>query len=416
LTGRRGLCYISRDATFNGFHTRVTKLPFTGAGTVRLARRVDRIAPFYVMELLEKAKEMEARGQHIVHMEVGEPDFPTPPAIRQKAIEAIEAGRTFYTHSLGIPELRSAIAERYGTMDGVDIAPKRVIITNGTSGALLLLFAAFLEKESILAVSDPGYPCYRNFGELFEARILSLPVTEETGFALTGHHLESLEEAPDVLILSNPSNPTGALYGAERIEEIISMAAARGSSLIVDEIYSRLTYGTPATTALALSEDAIVVDGFSKAYAMTGWRLGWMVVPEALVRPIQKIAQNVFISPPTVSQYGALSAFTSADDVKAMRETYRSRRDFLLPELRRLGFGIPLDPEGAFYIYTDISHWGLDSMVFAERALAEARVALTPGYDFGSFRASSHVRFTYANSLEMLKLGCERLEGWLATL
>ncbi|MCX5802750.1 MAG: pyridoxal phosphate-dependent aminotransferase [Proteobacteria bacterium] len=383
---------------------------------MKITERAEKIAPFYVMELLEKAKAMEARGEDIIHMEVGEPDFATPPSIKEEAIRAIRDNRTFYTHSLGLPELREKIAEYYERIEHVRVSPERVLITNGTSGAFLLLFTTLLEKGRILAVSDPGYPCYRNFGTLVDAEILSLPVSESTRFEITVECLGSTDVTPQLLIISNPSNPTGVVYREETIYELYKFISSKGSQLIVDEIYSGLTYGRKAKTSLSISEDVIVVNGFSKAYAMTGWRLGWMVVPPALVRPIQKIAQNVFISPPSISQYAAMYAFDEADELEKMRKTYEERRDFMLPQLKGLGFSIPVDPEGAFYIYAGIDKWGLDSMEFVEKALREARVALTPGYDFGSYKAGSHVRFSYANNMNRLKAGCERLEKWLRIL
>ena len=383
---------------------------------MKITKRAIAITPFYVMELLEKAKEMERAGEDIVHMEVGEPDFASPQSVKEEAVRAIRENRTFYTHSLGISELREKIAEIYRRDHNVEVSPERVIITNGTSGAFLLLAATLLESGDLLAISDPGYPCYRNFGVFVDAGVISLPVSEETGYALTPDHFRHVEETPRVAIISNPSNPTGAVYKARALRGLHEYLAARGVVMIVDEIYSGLYYGNAVETALAVSDDIIVVNGFSKNYAMTGWRLGWMVAPEALVRPIQKVAQNVFISPPSISQYAAVHAFDAVDGQIEMRQTYRERRDFMLARLRALGFRIPRDPEGAFYIYAGIEKWGLDSMEFVERALREAKTAITPGYDFGSFGAGSHVRFSYANSMERLKAGCDRLEAWLETL
>ncbi len=383
---------------------------------MKIAKRAEAITPFYVMELLEKAKAMEARGEDIVHMEVGEPDFPSPLSVKEEAVRAIMENRTFYTHSLGLPELREKVAEFYLKSHHVHVSPERVVITNGTSGAFLLLAATLLDGGDVLALSDPGYPCYRNFGVFVDAAVLPLPVSEETGYALTTGHFRSVKDKPRVVVISNPSNPTGAVYRQEALSDLYEFLAARDITVVMDEIYSGLCYGREMRTALAISDDIIVVNGFSKTYAMTGWRLGWMVVPEALVRPVQKVAQNVFISPPSISQYAALQAFDVADELANMKRTYEERRDFMLARLRGLGFRIPLDPEGAFYIYGGIERWGIDSMVFVERALREAKTAITPGYDFGAFRAGSHVRFSYANSMERLKEGCDRLETWLTGL
>jgi aspartate/methionine/tyrosine aminotransferase len=383
---------------------------------MKITKRSDKITPFYVMELLEKARAMEARGENIVHMEVGEPDFATPHAVKERAIEAIKENRTFYTHSLGIPELREKIAEYYYKSENISISPERIIITSGTSGAFLLLSAVLLDRGNPLGVSDPGYPCYKNFALLVNSPVISIPVTEETGFEVTVDHLSPLKNLPSALIISTPSNPTGIVYREETINELFMFLSGKGKVIVADELYKGLTYGKNPGTALALSEEIVVINGFSKVYAMTGWRLGWMVVPRELIRPIQKVAQNVFISPPTISQYAALCAFDVKDELEEMRKTYEARRNFMLPELKQMGFRIPIDPEGAFYIYANIEKWGLDSMEFVERALNEAKVAITPGYDFGLFKAASHIRFSYANSLEMLKEGCKRLNKWLKTL
>lgn len=383
---------------------------------MKVTQRAKKISPFYVMELLEKAKEMEARGEDIIHMEVGEPDFTTPQLVKDEAIKAIISGETYYTHSLGITELRQKISTFYEKSEGLTISPERIIITNGTSGAFLLLASVLLERGRTLALSDPGYPCYRNFALLADAEIISLQVGAKSGYQIVPDQIGSLKTGPDVLILCNPSNPTGSVYHEETIAQLYQIVSGRDGVLVVDEIYGGLTYEQALRSALHVREDIIVVNGFSKTHAMTGWRLGWMVVPQELVRPIQKVAQNVFISPPSIAQQAALYAFDVDNDLNVMRKTYQERRDYVLPRLRKLGFSVPIDPEGAFYIYAGIEKWGLDSMEFVERALIEAKVAITPGYDFGSYMAGSHVRFSYANSIERLKEGCNRLEKWLQTL
>jgi len=380
---------------------------------MKLTTRAERINPFHVMELLERAKEMEARGEEIVHMEIGEPDFPTPEPVKEAAIRAIKENRTFYTQSLGLPALRERIAQYYSDQ-GVEVSPERVVVGDGTSGVFYLLCAVLLEKGRTLAISDPGYPCYRNFGLLVDAEVIQIPVSEDTRFEIISEKLDQLNETPHVLIISSPSNPVGNIYREETVSELHGFFSGKGRVLVVDEIYSGLTYERKVKTAFNISK--VVVNGFSKTYAMTGWRLGWMVVPPELVRPMQIVAQNIFISPPTISQYAALKAFDALVELEEMRRTYQRRRDFLLPELKRLGFHIPVEPEGAFYIYAGIEKWGIDSMKFVLGALEEAKVAITHGYDFGSFRAGSHIRFSYANSLEKLKLGCRRLDAWLRTL
>ena len=381
-----------------------------------ISHRAKRIKPFYVMELLEKAKELEAQGEDIIHMEIGEPDFATPELVKEAAIKAIKDNHTFYTHSLGLPELREKISEYYFNNDGINVSPEKIIITEGTSGAFFLLFATLIEGGKILGIPDPGYPCYKNFGHLVDAQILPIQVSEETKFEVTKDLLGAVKESPDLLVISSPSNPTGRVYGYETILNLWNFLREKKSNLIVDEIYSGLYYNEKIKTALSLSDEIIVVNGFSKTYAMTGWRLGWMVVPTELVRPIQKIAQNLFISPPTISQYAAMEVFDAVEELEEMRKTYMERKNFLIPELKKLGFNIIVEPEGAFYIYAGIERWGIDSMEFVERALLEAKVALTPGYDFGLFKAGSHIRFSYTNSLENLKKACGRLEKWLKVL
>ena len=383
---------------------------------MKLTERVRNISPFYVMELLEKARAMEAKGEDIVHMEVGEPGFPTPSFVKKEAVQAIMDDRTFYTHSLGIPELRARVARHYLEAHGVNIPAERIIITNGTSGAFLLLFGALLERGSLLALSDPGYPCYKNIALFVDADTLQIPVSEDSRFEITPEHLRHAARLPDALVLANPSNPTGIIYGDEGLSSLYKYLSLHNGLFIVDEIYSGLFYDKKPETALTISDDIIVISGFSKTFAMTGFRLGWMVVPEPLVRPLQKCAQNLFISPPSISQYAALSAFDSPEEIDIMRKTYEERRNFMVPRLRNLGFSISAYPDGAFYIYAGIENWKIDSMDFVNKALTEARVAITPGYDFGRFRASTHVRFSYTENLDKLRTGCDRLELWLKTL
>jgi aspartate/methionine/tyrosine aminotransferase len=383
---------------------------------MKLTGRIQKITPFYVMELLEKARYMESKGEDIVHMEVGEPGFPTPSFIKKEAIQAIMDDRTFYTHSLGIPELRARVAQYYLETYHENISADRIIITNGTSGAFLLLFGALFEQGSLLAISDPGYPCYKNIAIFVDTDTLQIPVSEDSRFEITVEHLKRAKRAPDALVLANPSNPTGTIYKDTVLSSLYQYLSSQSSLLVVDEIYAGLYYDKKPATALAISDHIIVVSGFSKTFAMTGFRLGWMVVPESIVRPLQKCAQNLFISPPSISQYAALSAFDNPDEIDIMRKTYQERRDFLVPRLKNLGFSIPLYPDGAFYIYSGIEKWNIDSMDFANKALLEAGVAITPGYDFGRFRASTHIRFSYTESLEKLKKGCDRLELWLKTL
>jgi aspartate/methionine/tyrosine aminotransferase len=365
------------------------------------------------MELLEKAQALEAQGEDIVHMEIGEPDFPTPLSVRDAAIRSITGGKTFYTHSLGLPALKERIARHYYESRGVSISPDRIIITNGTSGAFFLLASVLLDRQRGLVVSDPGYPCYRNFATLLGASVTQLPVGEETHFEVTSGQIAQAQGTKPLVMVCSPSNPTGMVYSRSSLERLWEAVDGKHGVLTVDEIYSGLIYEEAPVTALSVSDEIVVVDGFSKTYAMTGWRLGWIVVPERLVRPIQKVAQNVFISAPTVAQYAGIAAFDAVEEVEAMRRTYKERRDFLYLRLRELGFSLSeRPPQGAFYVYANISRWGMDSMKFVERVLTEAKVAVTPGYDFGTNRAGEHVRFSYATEVGRLEVGCRRLESW----
>lgn len=380
-----------------------------------ISKRASQISPFYVMELLEKARMMELQGHRVIHMEVGEPGFETPDSIKSAAAAALAEGKTFYTHSLGIPELRQAISDEYAASCGIYIPPDRIIITNGSSAAFVLIFATLLEPGRTLALSDPGYPCYKNIALLTDCTIKPIEVSPETNYEILPQYLDETPW-PDLLVIANASNPTGAVYRPETVIALHQRMSVAGGLLVVDEIYSGLTYDIDFSSSASISDDIVVVSGFSKAYAMTGWRLGWMIVPSDLVRPIQKLAQNLFIAPPSISQYAALNAFDEKEELAKMRALYKERRDFLIPRLNSLGFVISRIPDGAFYIYAGIEGFGMDSMTFVERALEEAGVAITPGYDFGAFGASSHVRFSYADRIENLKEGCQRLEVWLKGL
>jgi len=380
------------------------------------SERSGKVKPFYVMEILEQAQILERKGEDIVHMEIGEPDFATPWSIREAAIKAIREGKTFYTHSLGLLDLRERISQFYLDTRGIDVSPERIIVTNGTSGAFFLLSAVLLDGKKGLIVSDPGYPCYRNFGVLADAPVVSLPVSRESEFEIAPEQLGEIRVKNPMLMICSPSNPTGTVYGKPALEGLYQAVTHKQGIMAVDEIYSGLSYGDDYPSALSVSDEIVVIDGFSKTYAMTGWRLGWTVVPDKLVRSLQTVAQHVFISAPTVAQYAALAAFDAVDDINEMRKTYEVRRDFLFPRLKEIGFELPARPAAAFYVYANIEKWGIDSMEFVERALAEAKVAITPGYDFGSYNAGSHVRFSYATAVERLAEGCRRLEKWTNSL
>jgi aspartate/methionine/tyrosine aminotransferase len=386
---------------------------------LRVARRIDGIRPFHVMDVLARARALERAGRSIVHMEIGEPDFATPAPVVEAAIAALRAGRTHYTPALGLPELREAIAADYRAREGLDIAPERVVVTPGASGALQLVLGVLLNPGDEVLMADPGYPCNRHFARMFEAAAVAVPVGPETGYQLTAAALERFWSASTAAVmLASPANPTGTVIDAGELRRIIALARERGAALVVDEIYQRLVYGDRVASALAQSGDLFVINSFSKYFNMTGWRLGWLVAPSPYVPLLDRLAQNVFLAPPTPAQYAALAAF--GDDTRAIleerREILRERRDFLLPALRGLGFEIPATPQGAFYLYAGCARFTADSYRFTLDLLERGGVAITPGCDFGEHRANEHVRFAYTTSLERLETGIGRLREFLRGL
>ena len=384
----------------------------------RIARRINQIAPFHVMELLTRARELEAAGRSIIHMEVGEPDFPTPQPVIEAANEFIRSGRVFYTPALGIPELREAISRFYAERYGVDVAPERIAVTAGASGALLLALAALLDPGDELLLPDPGYPCNRHFVRMLEGVPRALCVGPESGYQPTAEQVaQSWTARTRGLLVASPANPTGTLIAAPTMAGLAACVGARGGALLVDEIYHGLTYDCDAQTALSLSDEIFVINSFSKYFGMTGWRLGWLVAPLRFMRDIEKLAQNLFISPSTPAQHAALAAFRPETIalLEGRRAEFRSRRDFLLPALRRLGFRIAAAPRGAFYLYADCASIADDSEVLARELIEQAGVAITPGLDFGDNAPHRHVRFAYTVTRDKLEEGVARLARHLGT-
>ncbi len=381
-----------------------------------IARRMERIKPFYVMDLLARARGMERAGRDLVHMEVGEPDFTTPQPVMLAGEQALHAGRTHYTPALGLPELREAIAVHYAGDFGVRVEAGRIAVTPGASGALQLALGVLVDPGDEVLMADPGYPCNRHFVEMFNGVPVSIPVGRETGYQLSAEQVEAAwTPRTRAVLVASPSNPTGTLLGAGQLRALLQVVREHGGSLIVDEIYHQLVFGHVPETALALSPDLFVVNSFSKYYGMTGWRLGWLVAPAAYVDAVDRLAQNIFLAAPTLSQHAALAAFApqTREITEQRRLEFGRRRDFLLPALRELGFDLPLTPQGAFYLYADCSALVPDSFAFADDLLDKAAVAITPGRDFGSHRAAEHVRFAYTTSMERLERGIERIEGFL---
>lgn len=378
--------------------------------------RLAAITPFHVMRLLARAKELEASGRDIVHMEIGEPDFPTPAPVIAAAQAAIATGKMHYTAATGMLPLRERIADYYQHRYAVTIAPQRIIITPGASGALLMALAVVLNIDDEIIVSDPGYPCNRNMAEFLGARACSVPVAASNGYQLTAKLLQQYwTEQTRAVLLASPSNPTGTIATTLQLREIVDTVVKRGGKLLVDEIYHGLTYGESPVSILNLTDQAFVINSFSKYFGMTGWRLGWLVVPDGVTEQIDRIAQNIYLAAPTPSQHAALAAFESQTLVilEQRREEFARRRNFLLPSIRELGFDVAIEPQGAFYIYASCARFSSDSMAFCETLLEQAGVAVTPGIDFGVNQANTHVRFAYTTSMDRLQEGINRLRQFL---
>ncbi|MDQ6986300.1 MAG: aminotransferase class I/II-fold pyridoxal phosphate-dependent enzyme [Mariprofundaceae bacterium] len=379
-------------------------------------RRIDLIEPFRVMQLLERAKQLEGEGKHIVHMEIGEPDFPTPAPVIEAARNHLATGENFYTPSTGSPQLQQAIADWYANEYNVQVAPERILITPGSSGAFSLIYAVLLDAGESVLLPDPGYPCQRNFVRLAGGEAVNIPVGPETRYHLSAAQItDNWQPKTRAAVVINPGNPTGTLIDEAELSAIASCCAQKGGWLISDEIYHGLSYGEKPPCALQFSDNGgdcghtIIVNSFSKRWAMTGWRVGWLIVPENLIDAARRVMQNIFIAAPTISQLSAISALSSPREAEAMRAAYDERRRYLLEALPQLGFDIVVEPQGAFYIYANVQKLSDDSRTFCWDMLEKVGVAITPGEDFGSYRASEHVRFSYATSLDDIKEGLRRL-------
>lgn len=375
-----------------------------------ISKKSSKIPPFIVMEVMEKASEMERRGEHVIHLEVGEPDFDTPQCIKDAAIKAIVDGKTHYTHSLGLMELREAIAEYYRNRYKVTICPEQILVTSGTSPAMLLAFFSLLESGDKVILSDPHYACYPNFITMTDGTPDFIKVFEEDGFQYRPEIIaDRIGKRTKAILVNSPSNPTGNLLEPERMKEI----SALKPYIISDEIYHGLVYEGKEHSILEFTDRCFVINGFSKLYAMTGWRLGYIIVPKEFVRPLQKMHQNFFISANAFVQWAGVAALRYAQkDVERMRKTFDERRKFIIPQLRELGFGITVEPTGAFYVLANAKKFSKDSFKFAFEILKEAKVGVTPGIDFGK-NAEGYLRFSYANSLENIKEGMERIDSYI---
>ncbi len=383
---------------------------------IETAARVAEIAPFHVMEVQTAARALEAAGRSVVHMEIGEPDFPTPAPVIAAAQRAIADGGIFYTSALGVPALREAIARHYADHYGVAVAPERVIVTAGSSAALLLVLALLIDRDDRILLPDPAYPCNRHFVRVLEGDPVNIPVGPQSNYQLTADLIEqNWSLGTRGVLIASPSNPTGTVVPRDEMRRIASAVADLGGRLIVDEIYLGLTYGEQPRSVLELTDDAFVISSFSKYFNMTGWRLGWVVAPERHVRDLEKLAQNLYISPATPSQLAALACFEpeTLAILESRRRAFEARRDYLVPALRALGFGIPVMPSGGFFVYADCTKFSTDSEQFCRDVLEGAGVAITPGLDFGQYRAAEHVRFAYTIAQEKLEEGVARLRRFL---
>jgi aspartate/methionine/tyrosine aminotransferase len=374
------------------------------------------IEPFHVMALLARARELEAQGRSIIHMEIGEPDFPTPDPIIRAGVRALEKGELFYTPTPGLPQLREAIAGYYRSRYSVALPASRILVTTGASAALMLACAALIDPGDEVLLADPGYPANRHFVRVVEGVPRAVPVDAASGYQLAPEHLERHWGPRTVAALvASPSNPTGTLISTEQLSAMAEFVREKGGTLIVDEIYHGLVYEGEYTTAAAFADDVFIINSFSKYFNMTGWRLGWMVVPEAYAREIDKLAQNLYLAAPTPAQHAALAAFEpeTLAILESRRQEFQARRDYLVPALRGLGFDIPVMPQGAFYIYAGCGKMTKDSFGFARELLEQAGVAITPGIDFGANAPERHVRFAYTNSIERLREGVARIAEFL---
>jgi aspartate/methionine/tyrosine aminotransferase len=379
------------------------------------ARRAAEIEPFEVMDVLSRAQALERAGRHVVHMEIGEPDFTAPAPVVEAGIRAMRDGRTAYTATLGLASLREAIARHYEQKFAVKVEPGRIAITSGASGGLLTVTALYVDPGDEILVPDPGYPGYRHFVRAFEGVAKILPVSAKNDFQPT---LEMVRAAwgprTKGLLLGSPSNPTGTLISKDELGKIATFIAERGGMLMVDEIYQGLVYGLEPWTAFGLPGEVVLINSFSKYFCMTGWRLGWVVLPEGALRGFEKLAQHLFISAPAAAQHAAISAFEpeSVSVLEQRRGEFARRRDFLVPALKKAGLSIPAEPHGAFYVYADC---GGNARAFTKNLLEKEAVAATPGVDFGANGTDRFVRFAYTRSMDDLEEAARRIARFAAS-
>jgi aspartate/methionine/tyrosine aminotransferase len=378
-----------------------------------IVQKANDIRPFIVMEVMEKAAEMEKNGINVIHLEVGEPDFNVPACVSEAVENAFKEGRTHYTHSLGDPELREEICKRYLNKYGVTVTPDRIIVTSGSSPAILLTLGVLCDVGDELIISDPGYACYQNFIRFLNAKPVKVPVFEEDGFQYKPIEIcRRITEKTKAIIINSPMNPTGNLLSADVMRELLKFDIP----IISDEIYHGLVYEGRAHSILEFTDNAFVLNGFSKLFAMTGLRLGYVIAPKHCIRPMQKLQQNLFICAGSTAQRAGIAALRSGDeDVAKMKDVYNQRRKYMIERLVQLGFDIKVPPTGAFYVFVNVKHISIDSYKLAFDILEKAHIGVTPGVDFGE-NGEGFLRFSYANSIENIKIGLDRLAEYLKNL
>ncbi|VAW71298.1 Valine--pyruvate aminotransferase [hydrothermal vent metagenome] len=382
---------------------------------LQYAQRLTKIQPFHVMDILAQAKSLEGQGESIIHLEVGEPDFPTPTEIVNAGILALQENKTQYTAATGLTELKEAIALFYSTTYSKEINPDTILITPGASGALLLCLSILLDSGDKVLMTDPGYPCNKNIVTLLGASPVLVPLDADTDF------LPSVEDFNDAwddnvkaILIASPANPTGSVIPSDLLAELINFCELKNIALIIDEIYLGLSYEDDnlVQTSANISKHCFVINSFSKYFCMTGWRLGWIIAPESAVKSLDKIAQNIFLAAPSIAQHAALHAFDEKviQQLEIRREEFRQRRDYLYPALESLGFIINKKPQGAFYLYAECSNLTEDSFHLSNELLYKAGVAVTPGIDFGHHKSNTHVRFAYTRNLAQLQQAIQRMQ------
>ncbi len=381
-----------------------------------IATRMEHIAPFHVMKLLARAKELEAQGKIVVHMEIGEPDFDTPAPIVMAGINALDKGYTHYTPALGLNELRVAIANFYKSNDGIDVDKNRIVVAPGSSSALQLVCGVVINPGDEVILTDPGYPCNKHFVQIAGGIPTFIELDEQNNYEITLDDVKNKwTNNTRAIMLASPSNPTGVLIDTKTLDDIAAFAEQKNAYLILDEIYHGLVYDEDVKSFVGRCENVFIINSFSKYFCMTGWRVGWLVAPAEFIDSIDRLAQNIFLAAPTVAQHAALEAFQPAtlDILESYRKEFKERRDYLYHALNDLGFGMKGKPQGAFYLYANSARFSSNSFQLAEDLLENINVAITPGIDFGKHLAQEHVRFAYTRSMEQLELGVSRLASYL---